>query len=416
MNDLPIEQAVYGSAGAGGYRFLARSVGFRDEWLPAAERLCTAFGERPAGAAAWPACVFAQPFGPEHVAVVQVADHGPDDAGRPGTLRFRLLVVPRKLYAALEGDPFLVADAFPLPQQADGLLPLLTWTAGPPPKRTVEMLQKVLNAPQCPTLLGAAQALIDGGRVVFTRSEPDAKIIRSLWALLPSSSRAELWPATFALGNVRAFHAVAVPAALAPTDPVWIHEEQAGDYPEGRYELGLQIAVESGNQRDLDALLARKTRLRMIQIAAAILAALLGIVLVPMAFQMLGGTPATTAPAPAAAAALELPPEKECPPLRDDERRQLAAKLQETAKRLDLEVPGGTGDDDLTSTLAKLDEKLGAPAAKRAPGPLRDLGAIQRQLRALLWKHNVPGYKEPGLNTVELAERLENHLVKERRP
>src|SRR5262249_11892370 len=152
-----------------------------------------------------------------------------------------------------------------------------------------------------------------------------------LWALLPSSSRAELWPATFALGNVRAFHAVAVPAALAPSEPVWIHEEQAGDYPEGRYELSLQIAVESGNQRDLDALLARKTRVQMIQIAAAILAALLGILLVPMAFQMLGGTPAPTTHAPPPAVARELAPEKECPSLRDDERRQLAAKLQELA-------------------------------------------------------------------------------------
>jgi hypothetical protein len=414
MNDLPIEQAIYGSEGAEGYRFLARSAGFRDDWLPEAERLCAAFAERPAGVSC-PACVFVQPFGPQHVAVVQVADQGRDEAGRPGTLHFRLLIVPRKLYAALEGDPFLLGDAYPPPpQQADGLLPVLTWTAGPPPKRTVERLQKVLNVPHSATLLGAAQALIDGGRVVFTRSEPDEKMLRSLWALLPSSSRVELWPATFALGNVRAFHAVAVPAALAPSEPVWIHEEQAGDYPEGRYELSLQIAVESGNQRDLDALLARKTRVQMIQFAAAILAALLGILLVPMAIQMLGGTPAPTTHAPPPpAVALALPPEAECPPLPDDERRQLAAKLQELAGRLNVELPGGASDDALTQTLARLDHKLGEPVTKRDPGPLRDLGAVQRQLRALLWKHGVAGYNESGLNTVELAERLENHLVKE---
>src|SRR5690349_6644348 len=51
MNEFVIEQAVYGSEGAGGYHFLARSSGFRDDWLPEAERLCTAFGERPAGVA-----------------------------------------------------------------------------------------------------------------------------------------------------------------------------------------------------------------------------------------------------------------------------------------------------------------------------------------------------------------------------
>jgi hypothetical protein len=416
MNELVIEQAVYGSEGAGGYRFLARSVGFRDDWVPAAQRLCTVFGERPAGVAC-PACVFAQPFGPQHVAVVQVADHGRDDAGRPGTLRFRLLIVPRKLYAALEGDPFLIADTYPSPEQADGLLPVLTWTAGPPPRRTVEMLQKVLNVPHSATLLGSAQALIDGGRVVLTRSQPDAKVLRSLWALLPSSSRGELWPATFAFGNVSAFHAVAVPAALAPSDPVWIHEEQAGDYPEGRYELGLQIAVESGNQRDLDALLARKTRVQMIQIAAAILAALLGILLVPMAISMLGGAPVATTHAPAAApVALKLPPENECPPLRDDERRKLEAALQELAKHRDIELPRGTTDQELTETLARLDDKLGTPATPRDPGPLRNLGAIQRQVRALLWKHGVAGYNERGPNTAELVERLANHPVKERRP
>ena len=440
MNDLPIEQAVYGSEGAEGYRFLARSAGFRDDWLPEGQRLCTAFGERPAGVSC-PGCLFVQPFGPRHVAVVQVADHGRDEAGRPGTLRFRLLIVPRKLYAALEGDPFLIADAYPPPPHpqplspeyrgegcqscsplpgtpgrgvgGEGPLPVLQWTAGAPPKRTIAMLQKVLNVPHSATLLGSAQALIDGGRVVFTRSQPDDTMLRGLWALLPSSSRAELWPATFALGNVRAFHAVAVPAALAPSEPVWIHEEQAGDYPEGRYELSLQIAVESGNQRDLDALLARKTRVQMIQLAAAILAALLGILLVPMAFQMLGGTPAPTTHAPPPAAALELPPEKECPSLRDDERRQLAAKLQELAGCLDIELPGGTSDEALTQTLARLDDKLGEPATKRDPGPLRDLGAVQRQLRAILWKHGVAGYNEPRLNTVELAERLKNHLVKE---
>ena len=270
MNYLLIEQAVYGSEGASGYRFLAKSAGFLDDWLPQAQQLCTAFGERPAGVAC-PACLFAQPFDPQHVAVVQVADHGRDDAGRPGTLRFRLLIVPRTLYAFLEGDPFLIADAFPPPWDANAPLPALTWTAGAPPKRTLALLQTVLNAPHSPTLLGATQALIDGGRVVLARSEPDATMLRNLWALLPSSSRSELWPATFAFGNIQAFHAVAVPPALVPVGPPWLHEDQAGDYPEGRYEMNLQIAVETGTQSDLDKLLARKTRSHMIRLAAALL-------------------------------------------------------------------------------------------------------------------------------------------------
>src|SRR4051794_8319624 len=97
MPTIPVEQAIYGNAGAGGYRFLARSPGFRDDWLPEAERLCMAFGERPAGVAC-PGCVFAQPFGTQHVAIVQVADQGTDDAGRPGALGFYLLLISRRAY------------------------------------------------------------------------------------------------------------------------------------------------------------------------------------------------------------------------------------------------------------------------------------------------------------------------------
>src|SRR5436190_18365776 len=97
MPDLQLEQALYASRDASGYRFVARSPGFRDDWLPEAQRLCTGFGERPAGVAC-PACVFAQPLGKDHIAVVQVADQGSDDAGRPGALGFHLLVLPKSAY------------------------------------------------------------------------------------------------------------------------------------------------------------------------------------------------------------------------------------------------------------------------------------------------------------------------------
>src|SRR6478752_152961 len=133
---MRIEQAIYGCQDVGGYRFLARSAGFRDDWLADAQRLCTGFGERPA-AVRCPLAVFARPLGSRAVAVVQVADQGQDDAGRPGALAFRLLVLPRKLYADLEGDVFRIADAFPAQWQERGELPSLIWSAGPPPRRTV---------------------------------------------------------------------------------------------------------------------------------------------------------------------------------------------------------------------------------------------------------------------------------------
>src|SRR5579862_4635058 len=118
-NSLVIEQALYGSDGEQGYRFLARSPGFRDEWLPEAERLCTNFGERPAGVTC-PECLFVQPFAGKFVAVVRAADQGVDSEGRPGKLGFHLLILPRGLYADLHCDPFHIAAHLPVAWDSRG--------------------------------------------------------------------------------------------------------------------------------------------------------------------------------------------------------------------------------------------------------------------------------------------------------
>src|SRR5947209_20444722 len=153
MSDISVEQAIYGGHGPGGYQFLARSPGFLDEWLPEAEQLCTGFGDRPAGVAC-PHAVFARPLGRRHVAVVQVADQGSDDAGRPGALAFHLLVLPRLAYAGFGGDPFALAERAAPPWQARGDLPALSWPAVAPPPRTVEEVRTVLKRPEGPELLG----------------------------------------------------------------------------------------------------------------------------------------------------------------------------------------------------------------------------------------------------------------------
>jgi hypothetical protein len=405
-----IEQAIYGCQDAGGYRFLGRSAGFRDEWLAEAERLCTGFGERPAGVSC-PSCVFAQPLGRRHVAVVQVADQGTDDTGRPGALGFRLLAVPRPLYADLGGDPFLLAEQFPPPWEARGDLPALEWQAGAPPPRTVAELRRVLDVPNGPTLLGGVQALLDGGRLVFERTWPDTPLVRSLWALLPTQSRSEMWPASFSFRNARRFHVVVVPRAAGPDLEHYIPEEQAGDYPEGRYELALQTAVESGNQEDLDVLLARRSRSQTVRLALAILAASVAVALgTALLSPNLPPPPPTTAKtSPAAVARPDLPPPDECPQLSAREREDLADRLKDLGRRLKIDVPAGATDADLTQALAAIDEHLPAPQGQSAP--LRDLGPIQRQVRALLWKHEVPEYNQRGLNTMELIDRLRKHLV-----
>lgn len=278
---MHIEQAIYGGHDPGGYRFLARSAGFRDDWLPLAEALCTGFGDRPAGATC-PFAVFARPFGRDHVAVVQVADQGQDDAGRPGALAFRLLVVPARLYAGVESDPFLLSDRFPPDWAARGELAVLTWEGGAPPARTVAQLRRVLDVapPLTASLLGGVQVLIDGGRIAFQRSHPEPDLIRGLWMLLPASSRGEMWPATFAFGNAHGFHVLAVPDNKGPGLERHSDGDEAGGYPEGRYEYAIQKAVEDEDQASVDALLARSTRGQMIRLALFLLAVLvIGVVL-----------------------------------------------------------------------------------------------------------------------------------------
>jgi hypothetical protein len=314
MTDIPIEHALYGSQGPGGYQFLARSRGFPDDWLPEAERLCTAFGDRPAGVRC-PGCVFARPFGRDHVAIVQAADQGRDDTGRPGALGFYLLVLPRPAYAALGGDPFAIADRFPPLWSARGELAPLAWTTGPLPPRTVDQVRRVLQrtggdslVPDADlprggsqVLLGGCQALVDGARIVFERPEPDPDLLRGLWTLLPTLTRAERWPATFAFGNALHFDVLVVPQARPEDFPGYKTEREAADYPEGRYELAVQTAAESGNQHDLDALFARRSPMDTFRLVIILLIVLIAMTVFFKFVPNFGGvapapTPAATGP------------------------------------------------------------------------------------------------------------------------
>jgi hypothetical protein len=437
MPDITIEQAIYGNIGEGGYRFLARSPGFLDEWLAEAQRLCTGFGDRPAGVAC-PAALFAQPFGRHHVAIVRVADQGTDDAGRPGALAFHLLIVPRVAYRGFGGDPFLLAERCPPGWQARGELPALLWPAEPLPPRTVAQVRRVLQRSDGPNLLGASQVLVDGGRVVFARKSPDADIIHDLWALLPTNTRGELWPASFAFGNALGFHAVATPNPANEEFGSFHTEESAGDYPEGRYELALQTAVEAGDQHTVDRLFARRTPAETMRLGlyllglAAVVSILVGL-LNPAAPPETRRNTARAVPESTAPNGLALPPAEEFRTLNRDERDRLTHELGKMAKWAGIslreaqvrqtmlalapsacisrapllhdEVPYWLlGPEQL---LSGLDDHLGTPDPSRDPGPLRELGPLERQLRALLWKHAIASYNDPRLNPFELLEGLD---------
>jgi len=240
---------------------VAKSDGVLFAVEDAALRTAVRFGPRPDGAPV-PAALFATPHGRSHVFVVQVADlPGPD-----APLAFHFLILNRPLYDAL-GDPFAIADQFPPAWAARGGLPVLMWPGEPLPPRRVEVLAELLRAGDGPLLWGATQSLLDGGRLMLQRDQPDETVIRTLWQLLPTRTRSSLWPATFAFTNELGFHAVALPTVPAKPPMGYLSEEQVKDYPEGRYELALQTAVESGNQRDLDRLLSRASSQDMLKLA-----------------------------------------------------------------------------------------------------------------------------------------------------
>ena len=116
---------------------------------------------------------------------------------------------------------------------------------------------------------------LDGGRVRLARPEPAERFVRALWKLLPDKARAGLWPASFAFGELP-FDAAAMPAP--PPTHGGLTEDGLKGYPAGNYEHRLQAAVEAGDERELAALLARRTgddtiRLGLTIIAAALLAA-----------------------------------------------------------------------------------------------------------------------------------------------
>lgn len=258
--ELRIEQAVAVRTSQGP-RVVARSAGVDFEAEEAILRTAVKFGPRPAGATC-PAAVFALPLDATRVAVVHAADR--TDGSLDPPLAFHVLILPRPLYRLL-GDPFAVADRFPANFDARGSLPQLAWPPEPLPPRTVEDLNAILKNGDSQWLLGAAQALLDGAHVAVLRPAPDPDHVRGLWQLLPDRIRCDLWPASFAFGGDLNFHAVVSPVVV----PGHLTEEQAKDYPEGRYEAAIQVAVESLDQTEVDRLFARRPSSEVLEMALA---------------------------------------------------------------------------------------------------------------------------------------------------
>ena len=241
---MPLDRAMPQLFVTGGDRLavVAKSEGLPFAVEEAALRLAAKFGP-PAPS------VFAADID-GRVAVVTASDAG-----------FRFLLLGRPLYEAL-ADPFAVSQRFPVDRAA----PRLEWPNEPLPPRTVGDLQAILKG-DGPLLLGAAQALVDGLRVRLT----DPADVPKVWALLPDRTRQELRPATFAPDDALGFHLSAGPPAADA-----LTADGCRDYPEGRYELALQLAVEAGDPGELDRLLARRSSRDTLKLAATMVGLAVG--------------------------------------------------------------------------------------------------------------------------------------------
>ncbi len=286
MPDILIEQATFVQADDDPPKLLGKSPGVQDTWLPEIESTLDDFGTPPYGIRC-PEAMFALPLGKRHVMVVRVRDDVDESNGRSRPLHFQVLILTKKVYAYGLPDPFYILDKFP-PDWKSNQLPTLEWTFGPLPRRMIPEVQAILKRLKSnalvedklgeeqvddpdreytdeeianawgPTFLGGVQILVDGGRLVFQRSAPDPELVRAFWTLLPNSSRYHIWPATYAFGHVLPFDLVVVPVYNAQDFQGYLTEDQAGEYPEGRYEMALQQAAQAGDQEELDILFHRR--------------------------------------------------------------------------------------------------------------------------------------------------------------
>ncbi len=294
MPQVSIEQALFTRESQSSPQLVSRSPGFREEWLPIARSLVLGFGERPPGVAC-PHAVFACPLNRESVAVVQVADLPNHSLQEP--LGFHFLVVDRRDYEHLFGDPFVLAKQLPATWDLSEEVPTLLMPREPQPQRTITDVQAVLKrvkasalrddedpeAPdfqrtivnsESPALLGGVQVLVDGGRLVFERPAGDLDLVTGLWLLLPYSIRAKAWPASFAFNDAIRFDVIVVPSFSLVDLTGSTTEDQAADYPQGSYELALQRAAESGTQQDLEGVFARRSSNEVLRFAIGLVAVL----------------------------------------------------------------------------------------------------------------------------------------------
>lgn len=258
MNVLHVPQALLVRDDALAVRWLAQSPELPLEHRAALEQIVVAFGPRPIGIRC-PEAFLILPEPQGRVYLVRVADLGPT-ADPPVALGFHFLILTRSDYEETNAEAFEILRAQPALWERRGDLPLAALPRSLQ-LRSLGEVEAVLRQPEGPLLLGSTQALLDGSRLAFRRDLPANESFAGLWKLIPYRSAVELRLATFAFSNALSWNILAGPA-LDPNeyDYRYLSEPQAENYPEGRYELSLQIAVEAGDEAAMRRLLLRRTR------------------------------------------------------------------------------------------------------------------------------------------------------------
>ena len=254
--DFRVHQLLLEPAAPDPWQVVARSEGVSDLLVTKCGRLLTEAGypfDRDV--------LFAHVLDTRHVAIVRVTQH------RPAYFQ----IWHAATYARL-GDPFRLADLIPPDRPQSGELPTREVEPAGLPRPTVADLLNSLGATDMPLVLGATQALLDGVRVRFGPGEATESTLRLIWDLLPDSTRHRLWPHTAANGRTDDHYDACLTSEPATPSPGVLSAEQCRDYPEGRYELALQTALERGDGATVAALFARRSSAETLRIAAGTLA------------------------------------------------------------------------------------------------------------------------------------------------
>jgi hypothetical protein len=249
-------------------RFVAPMSMELPHWEELARKIISDFSQAPTGFGEFYA-LMSLPFGLRHWAVVQV------ESRCEGTLGFRFLILSKSDW--LKGvDPFSMNGAYPPNWESRGHSESIQYELSfiPP---NVEQAAIWLKEHDLATMLGGLQGVLDGAKLWHEATPTSTAYVRALWNLLPYRSRHDFNFSTLVFQPMHDLKYQALPKESFP--PTWppgvLSLQQTGDYPLGRYEQALQLAIEERNASEFEMLLRRRTSRDTLRLAVGLLIAMM---------------------------------------------------------------------------------------------------------------------------------------------